>query len=297
MDNSMFSDEERIQEKASDAKALREKRETLKREAERWRKQRDRLNESVRALRDKALIERDERDNINGQVAEVKTDIKKLFVEMDGRRDRLAQIEAELESERRRLPPRNKIERNLRSIEWELMTTPTLEMKGRESSLIDEADSLRKALAEHRKLEALFDNKLDSLADSKAVELGLRELREEIRKLHEMSQEHHEAMIQLFRKVDEERKLADEAHRNFVEKISELKNVNKELGRLNAEIRGISLDQREREGALKAQRRKELNAKKQELQEAAKIKLEKGQKLSFEELKLIYEGEEEEEEE
>jgi uncharacterized coiled-coil DUF342 family protein len=297
MDNSMFSDEERIQEKASDAKALREKRETLKREAERWRKQRDRLNESVRALRDKALIERDERDNINGQVAEVKTDIKKLFVEMDGRRDRLAQIEAELESERRRLPPRNKIERNLRSIEWELMTTPTLEMKGRESSLIDEADSLRKALAEHRKLEALFDNKLDSLADSKAVELGLRELREEIRRLHEMSQEHHEAMIQLFRKVDEERKLADEAHRNFVEKISELKNVNKELGRLNAEIRGISLDQREREGALKAQRRKELNAKKQELQEAAKIKLEKGQKLSFEELKLIYEGEEEEEEE
>jgi uncharacterized coiled-coil DUF342 family protein len=297
MDSRMSSDEERIQEKEMDARALREKRETLEREAERWRKQRDRLNESVKALRDKALIERDERDRINGQVAEVKEDIRNLFAEMDGKRNRLAQIEAELESERRRLPPRDKIERNLRSIEWELMTTPTLEMKGRESSLIDEADRLRKALAEHRKLEALFDRRLDSMADSKAVELGLRERREEIRRLHEMSQEHHEAMIQLFRKVDEERKLADEAHGNFIEKISELRAVDKELGKLNAEIRGIDLGQRERNGALRAKRRRELNAKKQELQEAAKIKLEKGQKLSFEELKLLYEGEEEDEEE
>jgi uncharacterized coiled-coil DUF342 family protein len=297
MDNRMSSDEERIQEKERDARALREKREILEREAERWRKQRDRLNESVKALRDKALIERDERDRINGQVAEVKEDIRNLFAEMDGKRNRLAQIEAELEIERRRLPPRDKIERNLRSIEWELMTTPTLEMKGRESGLIDEADSLRKALAEHRKLEALFDRRLDSMADSKAVELGLRERREEIRRLHEMSQEHHEAMILLFRKVDEERKLADEAHGNFIENISELRAVDKELGRLNAEIRGIDLDQRERDGALRAQRRRVLNAKRQELQEAAKIKLEKGQKLSFEELKLLYEDEEEDEEE
>ena len=297
MDNRMSSDEERIQEKERNARALREKRETLEKEAERWRKQRDSLNESVKALRDKALIERDERDRINEQVAEVKADIRNLFAEMDGKRGKLAQIEAELESERRRLPPRDKIERSLRSIEWELMTTPTLEMKGRESGLIDEADSLRKALAEHRKLEALFDRRLDSMADSKAVELGLRERREEIRRLHEMSQEHHEAMIQLFRKVDEERKLADEAHGNFIEKISELRAVDKELGRLNAEIRGIDLDQRERDGALRAQRRRELNAKRQELQEAAKIKLEKGQKLSFEELKLLYEDEEEDEEE
>jgi len=297
MGNRMSSDEERIQEKEMDARALREKRETLEREAERWRKQRDRLNESVKTLRDKALIERDERDRINGQVAEVKADIRNLFAEMDGKRNRLAQIEMELESERRRLPPKDKIERSLRSIEWELMTTPTMEMKGRESSLIDEADSLRKALAEHRKLEALFDRRLDSMADSKAVELGLRERREEIRRLHETSQEHHEAMIQLFRKVDEERKLADEAHGNFIEKISELRAVDKELGRLNAEIRGIDLGQRERNGALRAKRRRELNAKKQELQEAAKIKLEKGQKLSFEELKLLYEGEEEDEEE
>jgi uncharacterized coiled-coil DUF342 family protein len=297
MDNRMSSDEERIQEKERDARALREKREILEREAERWRKQRDRLNESVKALRDKALIERDERDRINGQVAEVKEDIRNLFAEMDGKRNRLALIEMELESESRRLPSRDKIEKSLRSIEWELMTTPTLEMKGRESSLIDEADSLRKALAEHRKLEALFDRRLDSMADSKAVELGLRERREEIRRLHEMSQEHHEAMILLFRKVDEERKLADEAHGNFIENISELRAVDKELGRLNAEIRGIDLDQRERDGALRAQRRRVLNAKRQELQEAAKIKLEKGQKLSFEELKLLYEDEEEDEEE
>jgi uncharacterized coiled-coil DUF342 family protein len=293
----MSADEERIQEKESDAKTLRETRETLEKEADRWRKQRDKLNESVKALRDKALIERDERDKINGQVAEVKADIRNLFAEMDGKRGKLAQIEAELESERRRLPPRDRIEKSLRSIEWELMTTPTLEIKGRESGLIDEADSLRNALAEHRKLEALFDRRIDSMADSKAVELSLRERREEIRRLHEMSQEHHEAMIQLFRKVDEERKLADEAHGNFIEKISELRAVNRELGRLNAELRGIDLDQRERDGALRAQRRRELNAKKQELQEAAKIKLEKGQKLSFEELKLLYEDEEEDEEE
>jgi uncharacterized coiled-coil DUF342 family protein len=250
----MSADEGRIQEMEKEAQALRETMETLDKAADRWKKQRDRLNESVKALREKALIERDERDKINEQVAEVKADIRNLFAEMDGKRDKLAQIEAELEREQRRLPPRDTIERSLRSIEWELMTTPTLEMKGRESGLIDEANSLRNSLAEHRKLEALFDRRIDSLADSKAVELGLRERRDKIRRLHERSQERHEAMIQLFRKVDEERKLADEAHGNFIEKITELRNVNKELGRLNAEFRGIGRNQRERDGVVRAQR-------------------------------------------
>ncbi|MDH5200990.1 MAG: hypothetical protein OEW93_08895 [Candidatus Bathyarchaeota archaeon] len=290
----MSADEERLAELETAAALLFERRDGLNREAERRRKERDRLNESVRSLRANATEERDKRDELNRRVAEIKKRMEGFRQELGAKREELARLDGG--DERRRLPPRGKLEEELRRIEWELSTTPTLEMLDREARLSERAGEIRRALEEHERLDAEEDRRLISLAGSKAVEVEIRRGREEMRELHEASQGHHEKMLQLHRQADEEKERADEAHVAFMESVSALKEVNAELDGVLGEAREIRGRLRRAERSVAARRAQEIEAMKRELKEEAQRKLDRGEKLSLEELKLLY-GEDEEEEE
>lgn len=290
----MSADEERLAELETAAALLFERRDGLNREAERRRKERDRLNESVRSLRANATEERDKRDELNRRVAEIKKRMEGFRQELGAKREELARLDGG--DERRRLPPRGKLEEELRRIEWELSTTPTLEMLDREARLSERAGEIRRALEEHERLDAEEDRRLISLAGSKAVEVEIRRGREEMRELHEASQGHHEKMLQLHRQADEEKERADEAHVAFMESVSALKEVNAELDGVLGEAREIQGRLRRAERSVAARRAQEIEAMKRELKEEAQRKLDRGEKLSLEELKLLY-GEDEEEEE
>lgn len=290
----MSADEEKLAELENAATLLFERRDGLNREAERRREERDRLNESVRSLRAGATEERDERDELNRRVAEIKKRMEGLRQELGAKREELARLDGG--DERRRLPPRGKLEEELRRIEWELSTTPTLEMLDREARLSDRAGEIRRALEEHERLDAEEDRRLVSLAGSKAVEVEIRRGREEMRELHEASQGHHERMLQLHRQADEEKERADEAHAAFMESVSALKEVNTEIDGVLGEARGIRGRLRKAERSVAARRAQEIEAMKRELKEEAQRKLDRGEKLSLEELKLLYWEDEEEEE-
>jgi phosphoserine phosphatase len=290
----MSIDEKRLRVLEKQISNLRKNRKQLEIEAEHWKELRDKLNDDVKALRARALIQKQERDKINLQVADVKTTIRNLFRNMDDKRDKLFEIERELNDEKSKLPSREKIEKLLSSIEWELMTTPTMEMMKREKELIIEANKIRNRLEEHKKLESLFEKKLDSLADSKAVEMIVRRHQNDVKKLHDTSQKHHEKMIQIFNTVDAERKKADDAHKKFVEKIIAIKSINEELKKVYGEFNRIRQKDKEISEKTKVDQKMELQAKKKELKNAVKRKLESGHKLDFEELRLLYEDENEE---
>lgn len=197
-------------------------------------------------------------------------------------------LDEELEEGRRRLRSRRRLEEELREIEWELSTTPTLEIKDREEELTERARKLRLELEEHTKLDAKDDRYLHSLADSKAVEVGIREGLDEMRALHEVSQEHHERMLALYRKADEERKQSDEAHKRFVECLNEIKKVNGELDTVMAELRKQRKELKDTDRRMALSRSTYLQEKRKELAAEARRKLEAGEKLTLEEMKLVY---------
>ncbi len=289
-----LSDEERLVELEAAVAFLFEKRDGLNREAERRREERDRLNESFRSVRANATEERDKRDELNRRVANIKKRMDGLRQELGAKREELARMD--VGDERRRPPPRSRLEEELRRIEWELSTTPTLEMLDREARLSERAGEIRRALDEHGRLDAEENRRLVSLAGSKAVEVEIRRGREEMRQLHEASQGHHERMLQLYRQADEEKERADEAHAAFLEIVSALKEVNAELDGILGEAREIRGRLRRAERSVAARRAQEVKAMKRELKEEAQRKLDRGEKLSLDELKLLY-GEDEEEEE
>jgi uncharacterized coiled-coil DUF342 family protein len=281
----LSGDEDRLEEVAS---SLFEKRDELNRQAERWKRERDQLNESVKDLQGNALGEKEERDKINEKVAEIKKRVEGLRVDLAKKRGSTKGLDEELEEGRRRLRSRRRLEDELREIEWELSTTPTLEIKDREEELTGRARKLRLELEEHTKLDAKDDRYLHSLADSKAVEVGIREGLDEMRALHDVSQEHHEKMLALYRKADEERKQSDEAHKRFVECLNEIKEVNAELDTVMAELRKQRKEVRDTDRRMAMSRNRSLQEKRKELAAEARRKLESGEKLTLEEMKLIY---------
>jgi uncharacterized coiled-coil DUF342 family protein len=127
-----------------------------------------------------------------------------------------------------------------------------------------------------------------SLADSKAVEVEIRGHREKIQELHELSQVHHERMLLLHSSADEEKERADGVHERFVEALNGLKEVDAELDVVMAEVRALRKGIRESDRLVARERERSAEEMVKDLAAEARCKLEAGEKLTLEEMKLIY---------
>jgi len=173
------------------------------------------------------------------------------------------------------------------------MTTPTKEMLGREDELIQRAADLSKTLDEFKGIEQKQDKKQDYLKDRKGTLEEINALRDEINGLAEKSQEHHERMILFYEQADKDKKRADEVHGRYVEKIKEVENIKDELNIIMPDINAM------RDGLqasdLKHAELRKMNVKQraEAMKQAAIKKMENGEKLTFEDMKLIYGDEDE----
>ncbi len=291
--------EERIDELENRATELRRKKSEIQELVDRWRAERDRLNESSRAIRDEAAEHREERDRMNERVAELKDKLQPLLRELEEKRRVLEAFQGGLREDKEGLPNKRRVESAFRRVEWEAMTTPTREMLEREDELIERAKGLKRTLEEFDEVERKEDASIGMIAETKAKELEIRRIREEMRALSEKSQENHEAMITLYEKADKEKRKADDAHANFVESLKEVEAINDEFDGVMLEMNALRSGLRVAELKEKEERRKGLKAVLDGMRLEAHRKLEAGEKLTFEEMKLIYGevGEDEEEEE
>jgi uncharacterized coiled-coil DUF342 family protein len=280
--------EEDIDRLEAESSSLFDKRDGLSKERDRHRKERDSLNESVKTLQDRANAEKEQRDTINKKVARLKSRLGTLRSRLDEKRGQVKGLDEKLKESRRRLNSRRRIQEELRDIEWTLSTTPTLEIKDKETQLVERANTLREEIHKHEELDSRDDMFVMSLADAKAIQLEIRETLDEMDELHKVSEGHHERMIALYRQADEERRRADEAHESFVEALKGIREVNREIDGVMKALRKHRAALREKDQARSFRRSKAMEEKKNELAEKARRKLEDGEKLTLEEMKLIY---------
>jgi len=274
-----------LEEQASE---LFKKRDGFNQERETRRKERDHLNESVRELRLKANNAKAERDVVNARVAGLKGRLGGLRERLEAKREVAGEIYKENDGDRRGLRPRWRLLEGIREIEWELSTTPTLVIKDREAELIERAKYLKAQVEEHRKLDTRDDMYLMSLADSNAVGIEIRKTRGEMDALRHTGQKHHERMLAFYRQADEERKRSDEAHKMFVDALKALKEVGRELDEIIPELKKMRRLSQDETRFLREKRDKIVADKRKEFVAIAKRKLDAGEKLSFDEMKLVY---------
>jgi uncharacterized coiled-coil DUF342 family protein len=284
----MSADDEKLAELERTLDGLFRRRDSLREQADKFKGQRDALNEEVRSLREQAASERGLRDELNKKVAEIKGRIDGLREKLDATRGELDQLDGRRDERRSGLPPRWRVEQDLQQVEWEMATTPTVEIRDKEEALMERASSLRALLEEHKRLEVQEDARLDSLAGSRAIGMEIRKERDEIQAIRDVSQGHHERMLALYRKVDEEGGRADEFHARFVERLQESREVNAEIDVVLPEVRELRKKLKVAGQRLSARRDQGLRAMREGLLMEARRKLEAGEKLSLEEMKLIY---------
>lgn len=288
----MSAKEKKLDELEAQAAEVRKTRNTLYDYVKKQRDERDRINAAVKKLREQTQKHRTERDRINAKVQEIKQKLGPLFDELDVKNMRLADVEQKLYQEYKSRPNKDRLQKDLNRIEWEVMTTPTAQMKDREDELIDQASNLKRTLDGFKNLEKQEGQKMTYLSDKKATQVEIRAFREEINALSRQSQEHHEKMIMIYEQVDSEKKKADEAHVRYIEKIEETNSVKGELDMIMTQIKAL------REGLKVAdleqvkQRRMSVEARQETMRQEAVRKMEAGEKLDFEDLRLIYGDEE-----
>ena len=284
----MSADELKLDELEAQAVELRTTRNTLFDQIKKLKEERDRHNKTSRANRDQAQKHRTDRDRINAKIQEIKKKLGPLFDALNEKNDALDATDRAIRAEYRGKPRRETVQKDLEMIEWEVMTTPTSQMLGREDELLQRASELKKTLESFKSIEEKQGKKQGFLADKNATQTEIGVMRDEINQLAEQSQEHHERMILFYEQADKEKSKADEVHGRYVEKITEVDLIKQDLNFIMPQVYAM------RDG-LKASDLKVAELRKMNVQQRADAmkkeamdKMGRGEKLSFEDLRLIY---------
>ena len=249
-----------------------DEREAFNREAKEQRKIRDELNSELKENLAKAIEFRDQRNEINKQVEENKKARNKVNDEIkslewsSGKKDKI-RIEAEIK----------KIDK--------IIETRVLDIK-KENQLVKNANDLRKELAEIKE---------DDKVKEEAAELKKKseEFHAKVVELSEQAQEAHEQMLSYFRKTDEIRTAADEAHKLFIQarknasaKHEEFKMILSEIHVINKKL-GSNKNRKRRSDKSGGSSNNKKNREEKERAESIFDKYKNGKKLSTEELLLL----------
>ncbi len=284
----MSADELKLDELEAQAVELRTTRNTLFDQIKKLKEERDRHNKASRASRDQAQKHRTERDRINAKIQEIKQKLGPLFDTLNEKNDALDETDRAIREEYRGKPRRETVQKDLERIEWEVMTTPTSQMLGREDEMLQRASELKKTLESYKSIEEKQGKKQGFLADKKVTQTEIGVMRDEINQLAEQSQAHHERMILFYEQTDKEKSKADEVHGRYVEKIKEVDLIKQDLNFIMPQVYAM------RDGLkasdLKVAELRKMNAQQRAdaMKKEAMDKMGRGEKLSFEDLRLIY---------
>ena len=182
-------------EKEAEIAKVTEEREEFNRIAKEQRKIRDELNASLKENLNKAIEFRNERNEINKKVEEAKKTRNEANNKIrnlewsSGKRDKI------------------KIENEIKKID-KIIETRVLDIK-KENQLVKNANDLRKQLMESHEDESVK-------GEAQELKKLSEEEHEKVIDFSEKAQAAHEEMLKFFRKTDDIRTAADEAHKKFI---------------------------------------------------------------------------------
>lgn len=284
----MSADELKLDALELQATELRTTRNTLFDQIKKLKEERDRHNKASRASRDQAQKHRTERDRINKKIQEIKQKLGPLFDTLHDKNDALDEADKAIRAEYRGKPRKEAVQKDLDEIEWEVMTTPTSQMLGREDEMLQRASELKKTLQSYKSIEAKQGMKQGVLAERRVTQDEIRGMRDEINQLAEQSQEHHERMIIFYEQTDKDRAKADKVHGRYVDKIKEVDLIKQDLNFVMPQV--YAMQDGLKASDLKVAELRKMNAtqRAEAMKKEAVDKMGRGDKLSFEDLRLIY---------
>jgi uncharacterized coiled-coil DUF342 family protein len=245
---------------------------------------RDKLNEQSRTLRQEITDLKKERDHLNENVKTLKKQRDEIRVTMQ---PFIAEIRAHSEKirelkEKRSSASRHELQKELDAIEWRIATT-TLDLQ-EEKRLIEQVKHLEIQLNVYRKME-IHSHKISEIkAELNVLQDKANGFHEQLTADAKKSQELH-AKMQL--KFEEMRKASEEAttlHLMYLEAKAQILPAHEEIAKLVEQKRLLQDAVREESEVQKKTKEQGL---KEKLGSQARDKLQRGEKLNWQEFQLL----------
>jgi uncharacterized coiled-coil DUF342 family protein len=273
---------------------------------------RDKLNQQFKTLHQETQQLRIDRDTINTQVQtlkkqrdETRTTIHEIINEIKAIREKIAEL-------RKKTPKRSHsdLKQELEDIEWKIQTT-SLE-KEEERELIENVKQLETQLIAYKKIEQQLKKITELEQGLKAIDETADKLHTELSILAQKSQETHQQMLT---KINEAKKIkteADTQHLAYLQKREKIHSLNDERRKLSEQKRQQYQSQQKlyesQRQQYETQRQKDEHQRQQEeatkktaeqalkekLENQAREKLQRGEKLTWEEFQLLAKDEDSE---
>ena len=266
---------------------------------------RDQLNQQTKMLNLEINGIKKQRDESNKRVQALKQQRDILRVKINPIMDEIQAIDEKKEELKKKTPYVRKqdIQKEIEKIDWKIQTE-TLDLQ-EEKRLVGEVKLLETQLSGYKKIEKENKKLSGFLQEKKTLDTQVRVLNKEISEFAKKSQELHEKMLAKFSEIKTVKKEADALHKGFIESKSKGKDLLVEIAVLTGQMLGLqnnvreqNKELREKEKALLLQEKEEADTLKnqklldeQELKAKlgvqAKEKLDKGEKLSWNEFQLL----------
>jgi uncharacterized coiled-coil DUF342 family protein len=266
---------------------------------------RDKLNEQFKKLRQETRELKTERDTINDKVHtlkaqrdETRTTIHTIIEEIKKVREKIAEL-------KKKTPKRSQsdLQKEFDDIEWKIQTT-SLDLK-EEKLLIENVKQLELQLSAYKKIDQQ-DKRISEMEQGlKALDEACEKLHTELSALAQKSQETHQKMITKINEAKKTKEEADALHNAYLLTRERTRLIDEQRRRLAGEMRRLRESERQiRESQRQTQetQREQENASKTNTEKAlkerlgaqAREKLQRGEKLSWDEFQLLEDEDESE---
>ena len=247
---------------------------------------RDEHNKEVRGLIESVKAEREERDRINKDISEAKDRRTAIHAQLKSVYDEIRELRSNLvgspSTDQRRMM------RRVEELEWRQQTDQLT--RDEELSLVEEIAKIEAKLVKIGQEK----EKQDRISELRRL---ARKLKEEASDAHqkviehsEQSQIHHQEVVRIRPQLEEYKKSADTAHKNFVEWLKKVKDGEARLKELRTQIEEIQGKLRkftvEKRDIERQEMRDQQKAQERERTDAAVEKLQSGKRLTFDEFIL-----------
>ena len=283
----MSSDlERRIRELYDRVDQLKAERDELRINAQRWVEKRDGIREEIRKIRLTVRNLKRKRNMLNDEVRQLK-----VLREADKKRRReIFEKIRRLREERKRVsmkkPRRSRsyLEGEIKKIEWKIQTEPLpLDV---EKELVNNIRILESQLGVYRRIEELNAEIAELMKKADEIRKEISSYRSRISEKAAESQEFHLKMLRKIERIKELEAEAEKSHQRYLEYKKKTRALSLEIKKLLDEIRSI---QEMMEKMEKEERRRKEETLKRKLVENALKKIKRGEKISFNEFKILLE--------
>lgn len=277
---------QKIEELTRELSLLREQKSKVEAEARELTEKRNKLNEAFKSLRSEILELRKTRDQINLEVKELKKQKNEIKREQVQKIEEIKNLRQETGELTKKKPSRSlkKLQEEIESLEWKIQTTPLSLQE--ENKLVERVKQLEIQLGVCRKIEQLNQKSLELEAEAKALGVRIKLCNEKISEKVRKSREFHEKMLE---KIEEAKKLkieVDNLHQLFLHAREKAKPLRSEMEKISGEIKQLKEEILAEEEKVRKES-EEIILK--NIEKQAREKLKRGEKLTWEEFKVLAE--------